>query len=217
MIRHAFSKGEAIAFGWRTATHHLGFFILVVIVVILMSGSFNGVGTILQIGTPSQRPTPALGILFRIVGEFFAILMSIGFIKIALAFVDDQRTSLGELFSGTGVFLRFLIASIIIGVIATVGFIVFIIPGIYLVIRLQFATYAIVDRGLGPIAAIRESWALTRGVTWNLFLFGILLFLINLAGFFALLVGLFVTYPLTSLAIAYVYRQLQNQGAPIPA
>jgi 4-hydroxybenzoate polyprenyltransferase len=39
-------------------------------------------------------------------------------------------------------------------------------------------------------------------------LFNLLLILINIAGFFFFIIGLFVTLPITLLALAFVYRQI---------
>lgn len=75
-------------------------------------------------------------------------------------------------------------------------------------IKLQFYSYFIVDKNAGPIEALKKSWAITRGVKWDLFLFGLLLGLITLAGLLALVVGLFVAIPVGLLANTYVYRKL---------
>jgi uncharacterized membrane protein len=51
---------------------------------------------------------------------------------------------------------------------------------------------------------------MTRGNTWNLFFFGILIGLINILGLLCLVVGLFITVPLSMLASAFIYRKLLN-------
>ncbi|MEA3324328.1 MAG: hypothetical protein U9Q37_04220 [Euryarchaeota archaeon] len=66
----------------------------------------------------------------------------------------------------------------------------------------------IVDKGLGPIDALEKSSEITIGVKWDLFIFGILLGILNLMGFACLVVGLFVTIPVTMVAMAFVYRKL---------
>jgi uncharacterized membrane protein len=88
------------------------------------------------------------------------------------------------------------------------GFILLIIPGIFFALRLQFTCYLIVDKNLGPVEAVKTSWKITKGNAWNLFFLGILLGLINILGLLCLIVGLFVTVPLTMLATTFVYRKL---------
>jgi uncharacterized membrane protein len=128
----------------------------------------------------------------------------------SLRFVDDERGELVDLFAKIPLIIPYLIASIVVAVIVMVGFILLIIPGIYLALRLQFFGWAIVDKDLGPFAAIQESWEMTQGSAWNLFLLWWLLLFVNVAGMLALGIGLLVTSPLTLVAMAYVYRKLER-------
>jgi uncharacterized membrane protein len=81
-----------------------------------------------------------------------------------------------------------------------------------LAIRLKYSAYLVVDKNLGPVEAIKTGWKLTKGNVWNLFFFEILLCLINLLGALCLLVGLFITVPLSMLATTFVYRKLLLQS-----
>ena len=54
---------------------------------------------------------------------------------------------------------------------------------------------------------------ITGGSKWRLFGFVLLLFAINVLGFFCLIVGLLVTLPVTLAALGYVYRRLSAQTA----
>jgi uncharacterized membrane protein len=76
--------------------------------------------------------------------------------------------------------------------------------------------YVIVDRGLGPIDALKRSAAITHGARLALFGFAIVLMLLNIVGALALLIGLFVTIPISMVAMAYVYRKLDSQTAVVP-
>ena len=70
-----------------------------------------------------------------------------------------------------------------------------------------------IEKGLGPVEALKASSSTTMGAKWDLFLFGLLLGLINLAGFLCLVVGLFATIPTSMVAYAYVYRELSGSAA----
>jgi uncharacterized membrane protein len=85
-----------------------------------------------------------------------------------------------------------------------------IIPGIILSMGLAFVPYLVVDRGLGPIEAIKESWRITKGHKWQLLLLFLALLGLNLLGLVALLIGIFVTVPITMLAFAHAYRTLNS-------
>jgi hypothetical protein len=88
---------------------------------------------------------------------------------------------------------------------------VIILPWMILGIGLQFVQYVIVDRGVGPIDAIRESWRLTDG--YKMTIFGINL----LAGILGLLVtcltlgiGYLVILPVFVLMQGVMYHSLTH-------
>jgi len=75
---------------------------------------------------------------------------------------------------------------------------------------LMFVPYLVIDRGLGPIESMKESWRVTKGNKWQLFLLFLALIGINLLGVAALVVGLLVSVPITMLAAAHAYRTLTS-------
>ena len=105
-------------------------------------------------------------------------------------------------------FWRYLAMSGIYFLCVLIGFVLLIVPGIILAIGWQFAPYLVVEQGAGPIDALKRSWELTRGNRWTLFLLGLALIGLNLLGLCALVVGLLVTLPVTTLAGVHAYRTL---------
>ena len=130
--------------------------------------------------------------------------------RMALRFVDGDRGELADLFAKISLIIPYFVASIVVGIITTVGFMLLIIPGIYWGLRFQFFGWVIVDKEVGPLEAMRESWEITRGSAGSLFLFALLLFAVNLVGALVVLVGLIVTVPLSLVATGYVYRTLER-------
>ena len=117
--------------------------------------------------------------------------------------------------------LKYLAASILLAIVVGVGLLLLIVPGIILGLMFMFTTFIVIDRGRGPIEAMRQP-PFTRGFKWQLLGLGLLLALINLGGLLALGVGLLVTVPVTLLAFAYAYRVLSSRAgatlsAPRPA
>ncbi len=198
-----FSKKEAIDFGFEVAKSNLIYFISVLVIAIVVVGFFGS----LQFLAGRNAMLIFLVVILRTI---ISLVISMGFIKISLLFVDKKKTEISDLFYIKPIVNYFLV-SIIRGFIVLVGFIFLIIPGIILSIKFGFAEYLVVDKNMSVVDSLNNSWEITKGVKWNLFLFGILLFLINMVGFIALLVGLFITVPLTMVANAYVYRKLYSQ------
>ena len=77
----------------------------------------------------------------------------------------------------------------------------------------MFFKYLIIDKGLGPIEALKESRRITTGQRWQLLLFVLILALLNILGALALFIGLFVTMPVTMIAMAHVYRGLEHKAS----
>jgi uncharacterized membrane protein len=88
------------------------------------------------------------------------------FINVQL--VDGKKATFNDLFSQTSVLIKGVLAALLYGVIVLLGIICFIIPGIWLAIRLQFYKYLVVDKKMGPIEALKGSWNMTKGNVWNL-------------------------------------------------
>lgn len=89
-------------------------------------------------------------------------------------------------------------------VVVLLGLIFFIIPGLIIASRLWFFRYAVLDKGQGPIAALRYSWGSTRGQTVNLLA---MIFLMNLIHIIAG-VGIILSLPMMFLVNTYMYKKL---------
>ena len=206
MTAEKFSISEAIHFGWNTMKSNLGFFIGLLIFVFL----FTSLSSI--IAAKATEANIFLGLIFYIADFSLSIIISIGLVKIALRFCDNEKGRFADLFSQYPLFPQYLVGSILYGLIVFAGTILLIIPGIIWGIQFCFYDYFIVDKGLGPIEALKRSSAITRGVKWDLFVFFLILSGINLLGALCLLIGLFVTIPTTMVALAFVYRKLMAQA-----
>lgn len=220
-MTNKFSKSEALKFGWKTMKCNFWFFVGALIIVGIVEVLTN---------------IPLLGILFWIL----FLIMQIGLLKILLKLYDNEKPSLGNLFKHYSLFFKFLAGMILYALIVLLGSILFIlflvfiwfgggftaytsgplvfllafallIPSIVLGIKYQFFGYLIADKGMGPISALKKSGEITRGAKWSLFLLGLLIALINLAGALVFLVGLFATIPTGMMAMTHAYRKLLNQ------
>ncbi len=91
------------------------------------------------------------------------------------------------------------------------GFILVIIPGFYFMVKLMFANFVFVDKGLGIIPSMRYSWRLMKGdYFWTALLGLMVAALLVLVGSLFLGIGLLVTYPVAILFLAILYRDLVN-------
>ena len=197
-----FSIGEAISYGWNVVKGNFFFFLLVIIVVAILNGIPMGLEAALQ------QDSPGLSFLINIASTIITMVISMGVIKIALNFVDQQSAEFSDLFSCFHLIIKYFIANLIYFIIVFIGLIFFIIPGLIFIYMFFFFTYIIVDKEAGPISALKESAVITKGVKSKLLTFSFVLFGLNILGALCFLIGLLVTIPISLIASAYVYRTL---------
>ena len=196
-----FSIEEAVKFGWQTTKTNFKFLIKIILIIMAAYILTSWVSNALE-------DAPVLNVVASILFWVLHIVLDIGLVKIALKLTADQKPELADLFNHYPLFWKYLGGAILSGLIILGGLILLIVPGIYFAVKLQFVTYLIIDQGLGPIDAIKKSWEITGGNFWNLFLFGLVIVLINVLGFLALVVGLLWAIPTAAIATAFVYKKL---------
>ncbi|PZN76224.1 MAG: hypothetical protein DM484_16990 [Candidatus Methylumidiphilus alinenensis] len=198
-----FSIKEALSFGWDAFTSRVGFFI----VLLLLFGVLTAIPQLLI----KHTEFVGLRITLVIINQLFQYFLTVGLVKIGIKVVDGSDVKIGDLFSGGPVFVTYVLGAILFSLIVLAGFVLLVVPGIALSVMLQYYSYFIIDKNMGPVEAIKASAALTKGVRWKLFGFLLALGLINIVGALLLVVGLFATVPVSLVAVAFVYRKLLPQ------
>ena len=210
MTNPRFSMGDAIDFGWNTMKSNIGFFIGVLLVAFVIEMIPEA------IAQATRENAPNASALVSIISMLVQMVITMGIVRISLRFCDDEKAEFADLFNCTPLLLKYFVASLLYMLIVLCGMLLLIVPGIIWSIKFWFYGYFIVDRGMGPIEALKQSSAITKGSKWNLFLFGFLTAAINLLGVLCCFVGLLATIPITSVAIAYVYRTLLGHAETTP-
>lgn len=89
-------------------------------------------------------------------------------------------------------------------------FILIAIPLIYFTTRLCFVLCFIVDQDSGASESISQSWTLSKGHFWFLFLLFLIMLAINILGTMFFFIGLLFSYPLSILILIVTYRKMVN-------
>lgn len=202
-----------VRFGWDTFVKRPWFFIgvtlLIIIVNSLVSRTFPGVSWTQQTGF-----LISVHYMFgTIVNFILQIFVGMGTIALYLRAHDDVTLAQIKDLWHPAPFVRYLGLSLLLLVILGIGFVLLIIPGIILSIMFQFAPYLVIDKGLGPIEALKESARLTKGYKWKLLRFNICYIGVLIVGAICLVVGLLAAMPIMLLATAHVYRTLGSTPA----
>jgi len=211
-----FSKKEAINFGWEKVKSNILYFAGITLVIIaapyVVQWVLDAMFATFYIALSLPRDTLYLASLpGGIASAIVSLVLSIGMVRFLLHVVDGKTAKASDLYdTSRKEVLRYLLGSIIYTLITLVGFLLLFVPGIIFSIKYSFYNFFIIDKGLPATDAIRASGEITKGNKWNLLLFGLLLGLINILGVVALILGLFITIPLTWIANAYIYRKLST-------
>ena len=178
---------------------------------------------------PLSLPVPATvaGVLAFVVLLAFQVA-TVVLIRVMAA---DQQTITHESYTRRmgWVVLNSIVAGIVIGFLTMVGFVLLVIPGLFLTVSLLFTTVYIADEDEGFISAIRDSWSLSSGNRWRLFglylvvmiLFMIISFASGLAVPAGSALSLVISAVLTTILLVYLmavltdaYRQLRSENRP---
>jgi len=231
MESKGFSVGTLLKKGWHLMKQHLGIFIVYLIVGLI----FLGLAVFLPNAIDNLDWVWQLVILS--VGLLLALVVHIGIFKISLKAVDGNSLGFADLLSGFNVVIQWIITSIFYAVIVLfpVGLAMLILVGlnylgsdiatlfgvalVYLsqivawifAVAFWFWPFVVIDKTSNPVKALRQSYHLSMGAKWDVYLMTVASGIVMFFGFLVLGIGAFVAFPTVMLAQAGMYRVLDSQ------
>ena len=206
-----FNFVDVLGFGWHVMKANLAFFIglgFIFMVVVQIPNLVRLFLTVLRLPPIPRAPAQFLRIILSL---GINMILKIGMIKIALSFCNERKPKLATLFDAWDCFWRYLGAALLYALIVVGGFLLLIVPGIIWAIQFSLYRYFVIDKGLGPIEALKASSRTTRGAKLELFALEFICCGIILLGLLCLVVGLYIAVPIVIVVKALVYRQLAAQ------
>ncbi len=134
--------------------------------------------------------------------------LNAGMYMVCMKKLAGKRTEFGDLFKGFNFFVPTLVASLLIALFVSGGFLLCIIPGLVLSAMYQFTYLFIVDRKMEFWPAMQASHAIVKNDYFGFTLFLLAVGLIHVLGVLCCLVGLLVTIPIQFVAVTAAYRDL---------
>ena len=104
-----------------------------------------------------------------------AILLLESFLQVSLillvqGILNKSNLSFGQRSSrAIVIILPFIFMEIMMGFAVAAGMLLFIVPGIWILVRLSLAPYYMVLQGVGALSSLKQSWKVSRGYGWDLF------------------------------------------------
>lgn len=202
-MKTTFSISKAFKTGWEHTKNHLEFlalstfvyFVLYLVLARFGHGDFS--------------------FILRLAAWFVSMLFSIGMRRIGLLIEKGGVPTYNDFQTDATTFISVLFANIIMAVFIFIGFILLIIPGIIVALRLSMTTYIILDKKMGAWAAVKESWKITKGHSWNLLGLALCALLICIVAVIPFGLGLIVALPFLAITAAIVYNRIKHLNTPV--
>ncbi|MFD2792681.1 hypothetical protein ACFS27_03875 [Promicromonospora vindobonensis] len=221
-----FRVGEALSFGWSRFKGNWLFWVLFVLLTFVVGAIFNAdsfadaqeqINAAQAGGELSTLGATGMtfgSTLLQLIGSLIVSLLQALGINAALREVSGEKATWGTLFKVNS-YGMIILAALLLMVASFVGVLLCGIGLIAVAIFAVFTYHNVVDKGMNAWAAFTSSFSLVGKNFGPVFLLELALFGINIVGALLCGLGLFITIPLSLLAIAYAYRRLT--GGPVAA
>ncbi|MGB3212314.1 MAG: hypothetical protein WBB19_16550 [Desulforhopalus sp.] len=205
------SIGDAIRKAWEMTkgakgTIWAGSAVMYLVILVLIAG-----GAYLLPSPESEltNMTEVVGsMLFQFVTNVFSVLFTAGLLLMGIKKVAGHQISWKMVFEGFSSAGKIIVATILQSILVTIGFLLLILPGIYLTIGYTMTLPLILDKGLSPWQAMETSRKAIHKIWWKMAGLLIVMGLIFLVSLVPLGIGLIWTWPMFIVLAGVVYRYL---------
>lgn len=202
-----FSISEVCSTSWQRLKSQIWVLAGLMIGIVIIS-------IIVNVCTAFAHGSVVGSIIANLIGALVSGFLALGYIKNIFQALDGDEPQISAYRQEARKIITYFVANLLLGIITVVGLVLFIIPGIYLLLRLQFATAFIVEEDAGIMESLKRSWEITRGQEIPLFLLMLAMIGFLLLGLIVFIIGVFVAAPYVYMIYCYTFRKL-NISLPI--
>ncbi|HYO00400.1 MAG TPA: hypothetical protein VET27_00285 [Mycobacterium sp.] len=227
--------GEAFSWAWNKFSKNAAALIVptlvYVAVVAIVYGIFYGLAIALAPDPVSYYDSSDSGFSYSFTSGFGAASLAMIFLGSLVTFVavgaissayyaglldiaNGQPVTIGSFFRPRNVGSA-LVASLIIGVLTSIGQALCVIPGLLVSLFTLFALVSIVDRNLPPVDALKASFEMVKSNFVQVLLAWLIIAVIVTVGALLCGIGIIVALPVAALFLVHTYRKLGG-GAIAP-
>ncbi|MBN2615719.1 MAG: hypothetical protein JXR71_08505 [Bacteroidales bacterium] len=195
--------GAVYSYGWEILKTNFWALLGIVVVGVILGAA----PTALSGGNPMKDHNAFSSLFWILVSG----PVSYGIIWTFLKAVRKEDFEIKDMFAAFGPnYWNVLVANLLVTVVVGLGFVLLIVPGIYLACKLAFVPFLITDKGMKFSDAFSASWDLTKGHGWTIFLMGLLAIPIVIGGLILLGVGILVAMIWIHAAFAALYYTVDS-------
>lgn len=191
--------GEYFSRGWDLFKQYALPFVGFLFLVVIIGGMLSRLPYPLGLNEDRQG---------GIVNSIISPILTAGFYIVAFKLAKGQSASFSDFFRGFNNFLQIFLVSLVGGLLIALGFVLLIIPGIYLTVAYFFGISLVIEKRFDFWTALETSRKLVTKRWFSFFGFSLLLFLLNLGGALLFVIGLLITVPLTFCVIVAAYEDI---------
>lgn len=158
------------------------------------------------LGSNSDEPVP--GGILNFAFNVIAPALTAGYYFVAFQLARGRDAVFGDFFQGFNKFLPIFLTALVAGILTAIGFVLLILPGIYLAVAYLFAQPLVIDKSADFWQAMETSRKLITKKWFSFFGLLLLIALLNMAGAIVLGIGLLVTVPLSVCIISAAYEDI---------
>jgi hypothetical protein len=194
---------------WALFKRNMGSLVMCFFIMIVLSIVVSGLAEVVNHYT---RGKIGIMILTQVVSGWASMCLTLGMIKYFLDVADHGEGSLGSLFAYPLPAVFFLLAGYMMGIVTLIGFLLLVIPGIYILCRCYLFTTFGVDKEINGFEALGQCWERTGPYVLQLFVIAIVQFFVAISGLILLGVGFLLTGPLAVCMSIVAYRTIQPRS-----
>ena len=146
------------------------------------------------------------------IGSFLHVLVagpiSAGYYLVVHRIAKGQEFNFENFFDGFKRYLPLMGAALAANFLASIGFMLYIVPGFIIALLLIFVMPLVVFGKIDLLQSLKYSLMIVWKQFWEMSKFGLVLLLINLAGVMTFGIGLLFTLPVSFAAIYFAYSDL---------
>jgi hypothetical protein len=146
--------------------------------------------------------------VLELANTIFSILFTAGLMNIGVRRVAGKDFSWKTTFSGFAKFGKVVIAGLLMTIMLGIGFLLLVLPGIYLLVGYSLALPLILDRNYGVWEAMEGSRKAIHKKWWKVFGLYLIMYLIFLVSLIPLGLGMIWTVPMFFVLAGVLYRML---------
>ncbi len=193
--------------------------LIVNLILSLISGVFVGLLTAAVGQTGSEGAMYAVMGVQVVVQIFVTVLLVVvqavlsgGYYIMWLRMVRGEEVSFNNFMDVKPFILPMILTALLLQFSMMVGMLLLVVPGILIALGCWMSPLVVLDKNLSPVNAMKGSWRITDGYKMDIFLFGIIMTVVNIVGLIPCGLGLIVTIPLSLGAMVSFYNQISVPG-----